>query len=252
MPNSFSVAITPSNEARGLREGTWRLPLIGRDSRCIALSAVARPVSELFTYARQHPDKRFVLDEMSTATHSITAKHYADFFRQRPANVSVPTSWDESHPPLAHSHRLVVAGSRDYDRKDTLFERLDHLTQNLPRQELLLIEGGASGADALGSEWAEDRSIARASFPAFWKDLDSPRAIVKIGRYGAYNARAGMDRNARMAACTTLLAAFPSRPDISSGTKDMIAQATALGLAYRVVMPTTSESFATDNTYGEH
>ncbi|WP_419589103.1 hypothetical protein, partial [Thiolapillus sp.] len=32
----------------------------------------------------------------------------------------------------------------------------------------------------------------------------------------------------------------------------MIAQATALGLAYRVVMPTTSESFATDNTYGEH
>ncbi|WP_419653175.1 SLOG family protein [Thiolapillus sp.] len=136
--------------------------------------------------------------------------------------------------------------------KDTLFERLDHLTQNLPRQELLLIEGGASGADALGSEWAEDRSIARASFPAFWKDLDSPRAIVKTGRYGAYNARAGMDRNARMAACTTLLAAFPSRPDISSGTKDMIAQATALGLAYRVVMPTTNESFATDNTYGEH
>ncbi|WP_419609412.1 DUF2493 domain-containing protein, partial [Thiolapillus sp.] len=147
---------------------------------------------------------------------------------------------------------LVVAGSRDYDRKDTLFERLDHLTQNLPRQELLLIKGGASGADALGSEWAEDRSIARASFPAFWKDLDSPRAIVKTGRYGAYNARAGMDRNARMAACATLLAAFPSRPDISSGTKDMIAQATALGLAYRVVMPTTSESFATDNTYGEH
>ncbi|WP_419590179.1 SLOG family protein, partial [Thiolapillus sp.] len=81
--------------------------------------------------------------------------------------------------------------------KDTLFERLDHLTQNLPRQELLLIKGGASGADALGSEWAEDRSIARASFPAFWKDLDSPRAIVKTGRYGAYNARAGMDRNAR-------------------------------------------------------
>ncbi len=117
VPNSFSVAITPSNEARGLREGTWRLPLIGRDSRCIALSAVARPVSELFTYARQHPDKRFVLDEMSTATHSITAKHYADFFRQRPANVSVPTSQDESHPPLSHSHRLVVAGSRDYDRE---------------------------------------------------------------------------------------------------------------------------------------
>ncbi|WP_293815775.1 hypothetical protein, partial [Thiolapillus sp.] len=117
MPNSISVAVTPNNEARGLREGTWRLPLIGRDSRRIALSAVPLSVSELFTYARQYPDKRFVLDEMSTATHSITAKHYADFFRQRPANVSVPTSWDESHPPLAHSHRLVVAGSRDYDRK---------------------------------------------------------------------------------------------------------------------------------------
>ncbi|WP_419601485.1 hypothetical protein [Thiolapillus sp.] len=96
-----------------MREGTWRLPLIGRDSRCIALSAVARPVSELFTYARQHPDKRFVLDEMSTATHSITAKHYADFFRQRPANVSVPTSWDESHPPLAHSHRQACLRPRD-------------------------------------------------------------------------------------------------------------------------------------------
>ncbi len=109
MPNSISVAVTPNNEARGLREGTWRLPLIGRDSRRIALSAVPLSVSELFTYARQYPDKRFVLDEMSTATHSITAKHYADFFRQRPANVSVPTSQDESHPPLAHSHRSLPA-----------------------------------------------------------------------------------------------------------------------------------------------
>ncbi|WP_419618581.1 hypothetical protein, partial [Thiolapillus sp.] len=72
---------------------------------------------ELFTYARQYPDTRIVLDETSMATHRITAKHYADFFRQRPANVSVPTSRDESHPPLAHSHRLVVAGSRDYDRE---------------------------------------------------------------------------------------------------------------------------------------
>ncbi|WP_419644567.1 SLOG family protein, partial [Thiolapillus sp.] len=179
MPNSISVAVTPNNEVCGLREGTWRLPLISRDSRRIALSALPRSVSELFTYARQYPDTRIVLDETSMATHRITAKHYADFFRQRPANVSVPTSRDESHPPLSHSHRLVVARSRDYDRKDTLFERLDHLTQNLPRQELLLIKGGASGADALGSEWAEDRSIARASFPAFWKDLDSPRAIVK-------------------------------------------------------------------------
>ena len=117
MPNSISVAVTPNNEARGLREGTWWLPLISRDSRRIALSALPRSVSELFTYARQYPDTRIVLDETSMATHRITAKHYADFFRQRPANVSVPTSRDESHPPLAHSHRLVVAGSRDYDRE---------------------------------------------------------------------------------------------------------------------------------------
>ncbi len=117
MPNSISVAVTPNNEVCGLREGTWRLPLISRDSRRIALSALPRSVSELFTYARQYPDTRIVLDETSMATHRITAKHYADFFRQRPANVSVPTSRDESHPPLAHSHRLVVAGSRDYDRE---------------------------------------------------------------------------------------------------------------------------------------
>ncbi|WP_419586264.1 hypothetical protein, partial [Thiolapillus sp.] len=85
MPNSISVAVTPNNEARGLREGTWRLPLISRDSRRIALSALPRSVSELFTYARQYPDTRIVLDETSMATHRITAKHYADFFRQRPA-----------------------------------------------------------------------------------------------------------------------------------------------------------------------
>ncbi|WP_419639492.1 hypothetical protein, partial [Thiolapillus sp.] len=85
MPNSISVAVTPNNEACGLREGTWRLPLISRDSRRIALSALPRSVSELFTYARQYPDTRIVLDETSMATHRITAKHYADFFRQRPA-----------------------------------------------------------------------------------------------------------------------------------------------------------------------
>ena len=247
MPNSITVIITPNNEPHGLHEGVWRLPLIGRDSRRIALSAVARPIRELFAYAQQSPDTRFVLDDSSLAAHRITAHHYADFFRQRPANVFVPVTWDESHPPLTHPHRLVVAGSRDYDQKDTLFNKLDHLTRNLPRQELLLIEGGASGADTLGGQWAEERGIARASFPALWKDLDAPRAIVKTGRYGAYNARAGMDRNARMAACATLLTAFPSRPNISSGTKDMIAQATALGLDCRVVMPTVSEAPKTEN-----
>lgn len=88
--------------------------------------------------------------------------------------------------------------------------------------------GGATGADALGYNFAKKRGIRGMLYAAKWNDLDAPGAVIKTHRSSGekYNANAGPDRNERMACNADVLLVFPG----GSGTADMVRRAEAHGL----------------------
>jgi hypothetical protein len=57
-------------------------------------------------------------------------------------------------------------------------------------------------------------------FPADWKNVTTPNAVVRENAYGKYNARAGIDRNNAMAHYADNLIAIIENN--SSGTSHMI------------------------------
>jgi hypothetical protein len=88
--------------------------------------------------------------------------------------------------------------------------------------------GGAKGVDELCSHWAEFNEIPVKHFPAKWDDLDAPDALIKKGKYGKYNAKAGSARNEEMALhADQLIAVWDGQ---SYGTGDMILKAHKHGL----------------------
>jgi predicted Rossmann-fold nucleotide-binding protein len=108
--------------------------------------------------------------------------------------------------------KVLVCGGRNYSDTKRLYEVLDQL------QPSLVINGGASGADELSTQWARERGIEVQQFYAEW------------GRYGR---KAGPIRNATMLA--------NSRPNLviafcgGRGTADMIDRAIKLGVKVRTV-----------------
>ena len=118
--------------------------------------------------------------------------------------------------------RVIIAGSRKYDDYETLREKCDKiLSQKLADENcnVVVVSGGASGADALGERYARERGLAVESHPADW------------ARYGR---SAGPRRNAEMAETADALIAFPKEGEKNIGTQNMIKLARAKGLQIRV------------------
>jgi len=96
--------------------------------------------------------------------------------------------------------KVIVAGSRNWTKRDWLFTELDKLRNTLPITEV--VSGGAKGADSLGEFWAEKRGVPLTRFPAEWLRED-----------GTVDKAAGFKRNVKMAEYADALVAF------STGTK---------------------------------
>lgn len=126
--------------------------------------------------------------------------------------------------------RLLVCGGRDFTDREFGFSRLDeaHAGPHGPITEI--IEGGATGGDAIARAWSWQRlGRAPTSCPADWDNLDAPGACLKRRRNGSlYNANAGFARNQSML--------DEQRPDAclalpgGNGTADMVTRAKAAGL----------------------
>ena len=82
---------------------------------------------------------------------------------------------------IASRWAVVVTGGRDYRGGQQLFDALDRIKTDCGR--VLLVHGGATGADAVAQEWANKRAVPQLRWPADW---------VKSGR------SAGPKRNAAM------------------------------------------------------
>ena len=107
--------------------------------------------------------------------------------------------------------RILVTGGRGYSDKTRVFEVLDRYRDKFGVD--LVIQGGATGADALAKYWADARDIPCLRVPALWRKLGDA---------------AGPERNRRMLAL--------GRPDKviafagGAGTRNMVELARAEGI----------------------
>lgn len=120
--------------------------------------------------------------------------------------------------------RVLVCGGRDFaDRY--IIDALLHGMHEIEGEGLVVIEGGAKGADAMAAQFAVDYMAPRqhVQFPANWE---------KYGR------AAGPIRNKQMLdeGKPDIVVAFPTgKLSDSKGTANMVAQAKAAGVPVYVI-----------------
>ncbi|CAL9983109.1 GTP-binding domain [Vibrio phage F94] len=104
-----------------------------------------------------------------------------------------------------------------------------------PKEDVTIVCGKAKGADTCEEEWYELHKYEGVQISyriPDWKDTSKPDAVIKYNTFGAYNAKAGNDRNSEMqSVCTHLLAFWDQK---SKETKDMITKIKKSGKPYRV------------------
>jgi len=109
--------------------------------------------------------------------------------------------------------RVIVCGGRNYSNRQAVYDALEALYHKVPLDTLMVIQGGAKGADALAREWCQQRYVEYVNVPADWNNL---------GR------SAGPLRNQKMVSKyrPDLVLAFPG----GRGTADMVARAKEAGV----------------------
>jgi hypothetical protein len=121
--------------------------------------------------------------------------------------------------------RVIIAGSRTITEIETVAAAVAASGFEITAG----VSGGARGVDLLGAQWALENGVPVKTFSAEWRDITAPGAVIKVTKQGRrYNARAGFDRNQKMADyAEALIAVWDGR---SPGTRDMIDRARARGL----------------------
>ncbi|HHV30694.1 MAG TPA: DUF2493 domain-containing protein [Clostridium sp.] len=102
--------------------------------------------------------------------------------------------------------KVLICGSRNYNDYDKIY---NYLKNKSKYDDIIVVEGGAPGADLLSKKAAISLNIEYREYKADWK---------KYGR------AAGPKRNQQMLDCESpdLVVAFHPNIDESKGTKDMI------------------------------
>lgn len=126
--------------------------------------------------------------------------------------------------------RIVVTGGRNYSDYEAVKRELDEWLALADAMQvgLIVIEGGATGADALARRWCEENpdSVRHIREDAKWTDLDAVPCVPRRRKDGTlYNAAAGGIRNQKMldAHLPSVLLQFPG----GKGTADMVKRAHA-------------------------
>lgn len=130
--------------------------------------------------------------------------------------------------------RVIIAGDRNIDENDLYL--IEKAVEESGFKITQVFSGKAKGGDKLGEAWAKRNKVKIREFPADWKDITAPGAVIKEGQYGPYNAKAGFDRNQEMADYAEALIALQPNGD-SSGTQDMIDRAKKKGIPIFVYPP---------------
>lgn len=76
--------------------------------------------------------------------------------------------------------KILVCGGRNFDQKESLFKELDEIKNKY--DIILLIQGGASGADSFAKEWARINKIPYKTYYADWKTYGKAAGIIRNKR----------------------------------------------------------------------
>lgn len=128
--------------------------------------------------------------------------------------------------------RIIVAGGRDFNDKNYAFKALDFMLKNYNKEEIFILDGGATGADRRGREYAIERGIDYETFEADWKDLTKRPCKIKENSYGQYNCLAGLVRNKEMGDLASHAVVFWDGK--STGSKHMQEYMNELGKPVKV------------------
>ena len=102
--------------------------------------------------------------------------------------------------------RVVIAGCRDYNNYAEAKEYIDFCLSEIRKEnEIVIVSGCASGADAIGERYAKENGFKVEKYPADWK---------------SYGRSAGPIRNKQMAQISDYVICFWNNK--SKGTKSMI------------------------------
>lgn len=134
--------------------------------------------------------------------------------------------------------RIIIAGTRtlnDYKKVEKAIHKIlaqltkeGILTGNIKEdiKNIIIVSGGAKGADSLGERFADKYNTNKKLFPAKWDDLEAKPCMIRCRQDGSkYNVLAGVNRNSEMANYVSevdngmLIAFWNGR---STGTKNMI------------------------------
>ena len=114
--------------------------------------------------------------------------------------------------------RVVIAGCRYYNNYDEAKPYIDYCLSNVRKENnIVIISGGASGADAIGERYAEENGFDVEKYPADWEN---------------YGRSAGPRRNKQMAEVSDYVICFWDEK--SKGTKSMIEYAEKYGKPIKI------------------
>lgn len=115
--------------------------------------------------------------------------------------------------------KVIVAGTRSFDDYDLLCRKLDGMLVNKKHtHRIVILSGGAKGADALGERYARERGYGLQVYPADWD---------------AHGKAAGPMRNEAMVKCANAAVFFWDC--VSNGTRDCLKKARERKIPIRVV-----------------
>lgn len=123
---------------------------------------------------------------------------------------------------MTKTFKVIIAGSRYYSDYEKLRSTCDWLLSKKlanPEYQVIVLSGGAPGADSLGERYARERGLAIERHPADWD---------------AHGRAAGPIRNEEMAAMADALIAFPLEGAANRGTQNMVRLAREHGLQVRI------------------
>lgn len=121
--------------------------------------------------------------------------------------------------------KTIIAGSRTITGFSIVQEAIEESGFEITE----VVSGDAKGVDSTGTSWGLQNELTVTHFPADWDNIEAPGAVIRINKWGRkYNAKAGYDRNEKMAQyADALIAIWDGK---SSGTKNMIDNARKYGL----------------------
>lgn len=123
--------------------------------------------------------------------------------------------------------RVLVCGGRKYS--DYMIVNTVLLALHTTKGPItVIIQGGATGADRLGKDFAVRNKIEVEEFVPAWGDLSHTGAVIKTGHFGKYDALAGHRRNQKMLdeGKPDLVVAFKG----GTGTADMVGRSKRAGI----------------------